>query len=358
MTETPSTAPTPRAVRVWLYALAALVVAMVIVGGMTRLTDSGLSITEWRPVTGSIPPLSESAWATEFAKYPSTPQYHLKNRGMSLEAFKQIYWWEWIHRFLGRLIGLAFFAPFVWFLVRGQLPRRMLPGLVGIFALGGLQGAIGWWMVASGLVDRVSVAPYRLAVHLTLALVIFAALLWVARTAAGRPAAPVPGRISATAWLILVLTFVQVALGGLVAGLDAGRTFTTWPLIDGGIVPPLDSLLVMQPAWTNFFENPLTVQFDHRMVAYLLLAVAAWHAFDARSIGGQTARRAAVLLLVIVVQAVIGIATLLHAAPLGWAIAHQLGAVGVIAHAVMNAHAFSGSARAAVLALPARVRSA
>jgi cytochrome c oxidase assembly protein subunit 15 len=327
---------TPVAVRVWLYVLAALVVAMVMVGGATRLTDSGLSITEWKPVTGAVPPLSDEAWATEFAKYRITPQYELQNRGMSLAEFKQIYWWEWGHRFLGRLVGLVFALPLVWFLVRGVLPRRMLPGLAVIFGLGALQGAIGWWMVASGLVDRTSVAPYRLAVHLTLAFVILAALLWAARSARGVETVDVPARIRAGALIVLGLAFLQVALGALVAGLDAGRTFTTWPLIDGGLVPPADSLFVLRPAWTNFFENPLTAQFTHRIGAYVLFAAALLHALDARRTGGKVARMALLLFGVVALQAVIGIVTLVEAAPIGLALLHQLGAVGVIAHGVAH----------------------
>ncbi len=347
---------TPVAVRVWLYVLAALVVAMVIIGGATRLTDSGLSITEWRPVTGAVPPLSEEAWATEFAKYRITPQYELQNRGMSLSEFKEIYWWEWGHRFLGRLVGIVFALPLVWFLMRRELPRRMLPGLLVIFGLGALQGAIGWWMVASGLVDRTSVAPYRLAVHLTLAFVILAALLWTARSARGVEPVEVPARIRAGAWIVLGLAFLQVALGALVAGLDAGRTFTTWPLIDGGLVPPADSLFVLRPAWTNLFENPLTAQFTHRMGAYVLFAVALLHALDARRLGGKVARMAVLLFGVVVLQAVIGIVTLVEAAPIGLALLHQLGAVGVIAHAVAHVQRLAGPAAAMLPA--AEIRAA
>jgi cytochrome c oxidase assembly protein subunit 15 len=348
----------PVAVRVWLYVLAALVVAMVMVGGATRLTDSGLSITEWKPVTGAVPPLSQEAWATEFAKYRITPQYELQNRGMSLAEFKEIYWWEWGHRLLGRLVGIVFALPLVWFLVRGELPRRMLPGLAVIFGLGALQGAIGWWMVASGLVDRTSVAPYRLAVHLTLAFVILAALLWTARSARGVATVEVPARLRAGAWIVLGLAFLQVALGALVAGLDAGRTFTTWPLIDGGLVPPADSLFVLRPAWANFFENPLTAQFTHRVGAYILFAAALAHALDARQVGGKAARMAMLLLGVVTLQAVIGIVTLLEAAPIGLALLHQLGAVGVIAHGVAHVQRLAGAKPAAAALPAAEIRAA
>lgn len=339
-----------RAVRLWLYALAALVAAMVLVGGMTRLTDSGLSITEWRPVTGTIPPLSAADWAGEFAKYRQTPQYQTLNSGMELAGFKSIYWWEWAHRFLGRMVGVVFAVPFLYFLVRKQLPRQILPGLVVVFLLGALQGAIGWWMVASGLVNRTSVAPYRLAVHLTLAFLIFSCLLWVARSLRPAPREPtIAASVRFGAWALLVLSFVQVALGALVAGLDAGRGFNTWPLIDGGLVPNTDSLFAMRPLWANVFENPLTAQFDHRMGAYLLLAVAVWHAVDSRRTGGGVSRLAYTILGIVLVQAGVGIATLLYGAPPGLSLVHQLLALGVVAHAAMHAHQVGFGARSAAV---------
>src|SRR5689334_6276487 len=266
------------AVRLWLYAVAALVFAMVLVGGATRLTESGLSITEWQPVIGVLPPINQAQWLNEFQKYQAIPQYAQLNAGMSLAAFKTIYWWEWAHRLIGRIIGVAFFVPFLWFLWRGSIPPRHRAGLWTILALGALQGAIGWWMVASGLADRVEVSQYRLATHLILACVIYAALIWTGvrlkdqRTPSlveQSDAIPRSVRIGAAA--ISVLLLLQIYLGALVAGLRAGHAYNTWPLIDGGLVPQASHLLFEMPLWRNFFENPLTVQFDHRMLGYLIV---------------------------------------------------------------------------------------
>ena len=255
-------------VRAWLYAVAALIVAMVVVGGATRLTESGLSITEWQPIHGVIPPLSAAEWQEEFAKYQQIPEYQLINRGMTLAEFKGIFWWEWAHRFLGRFIGVAFLLPLIWFWATGRIGRSLAPQLAGIFVLGGLQGAVGWWMVASGLVERTDVSQYRLAVHLTLAFGILALIVWVARGLAPRPTMgqAVPGRGLARA--IVALIFLQVFLGGIVAGLDAGLISATWPTMNGQWIP--DGLWVVEPWWRNIFENPVTVQFDHRLVGYVL----------------------------------------------------------------------------------------
>ena len=258
-----------RAVRLWLWAMAALVFAMVVVGGATRLTESGLSITEWQPVAGALPPLSAADWQAEFEKYKTIPQYQQLNRGMSLEAFKVIYWWEWTHRLLGRVIGIVFLLPFLWFLWRGAIAPPLRMRLAGIFVLGAIQGAVGWWMVASGLADRVEVSQYRLAFHLTLASMIFAALIFAAESLSPRPMVPVPKRINAGARALVGLVLVQIYLGALVAGLRAGLLYNTWPLIDGRFVPSPHDLLFNAPWWRNIFENPLTVQFDHRMVAFM-----------------------------------------------------------------------------------------
>ena len=326
------------AVRAWLYIVAFLVFLMVLVGGATRLTDSGLSITEWKPVTGTIPPLSESDWTAEFEKYQQIPEYDLVNKGMTLEEFKWIYGWEWGHRFLGRLIGVVFAVPFLWFLLARRIPKSVAPSLVGLFVLGGLQGAIGWWMVKSGLVDRVDVSQYRLAVHLTTASIIFAAILWVARRLA--PDATTPAATSARLFssLLIVLVLVQIFLGGLVAGLDAGLTYTTWPLMDGHWIPPRENLLVVDPAWRNFFENVLTVQFDHRMSAYLIVVLTALHAFAerARSPGSIVALRAQLLFFLAFAQTVLGITTLVTAVPLGLGLAHQATAMLVLGVAVLH----------------------
>src|ERR1700741_977056 len=221
-----------RLVRLWLIAVAALIFVMVLVGGATRLTESGLSIVEWKPVTGAIPPLSEADWAAEFGKYRTIPQYTQLNRGMTLDEFKTIYWWEWAHRLLGRVIGAAFLFPFLWFLWRGWVERGLKWRLWGLFALGGIQGAVGWWMVASGLVGRVSVSQYRLAFHMTLACAIYAALLWTARALSSRPAVNGPQYLRTWAAALVPLVLLQIYLGALVAGLDAGKVYTTFPLID------------------------------------------------------------------------------------------------------------------------------
>jgi cytochrome c oxidase assembly protein subunit 15 len=284
-----------RAVRLWLYAVAALVLAMVLVGGATRLTESGLSITEWKPVMGVVPPLSQNAWQAEFEKYQAIPQYREMNRGMTLDAFKTIYWWEWTHRLIGRVIGVAFLLPFLWFLWRGWVGPGLRGRLWFIFGLGALQGAVGWWMVASGLADRIEVSQYRLATHLVLACVIYVALIWTAQRLGERPAAPLPSRIRATAFGLLILVLAQIYLGALVAGLRAGYIYNTWPLIDGALVPDAARLFLDKPAWRNVFENTLTVQFDHRMVAYAIVICALLHAFDVartlkQSLVGTSAR--------------------------------------------------------------------
>src|SRR5262245_59149157 len=239
-----------RAVRLWLWAVAALVIALVLVGGATRLTESGLSIVEWRPVTGVLPPFSDAAWQAEFAKYQTIPQYTQRNAGMSLADFKTIFWWEWTHRVLGRIVGAAFLLPFLFFLWRGFIAPHLRGRLWLIFALGALQGAVGWWMVASGLVERTEVSQYRLATHLLLACLILVALVWTARGLGAKPE-PVPGRIRATAIALVVVTLVQVYLGGLVAGLRAGFVYNTWPTIDGGLVPEASRLWFEQPLWRN-----------------------------------------------------------------------------------------------------------
>jgi cytochrome c oxidase assembly protein subunit 15 len=327
-----------RAIALWLYALAALVVVMIVVGGATRLTDSGLSIVEWRPVTGAIPPLSENDWIVEFGKYQTSSEYQIVNQGMTLDQFKQIYWWEWIHRMLGRIIGAAFLLPFLFFLWRGWIEKGLGLSLAGIFALGAAQAGIGWWMVASGLVGRVDVAHERLAIHLTMACLILSAIVATARGIgrASRPD-PVSGRLALGAGAILAVLFVQIALGGLVAGLKAGLVYDTWPLIDGAFVPAREKLLFLDPAWTNFFDNHLTVQFVHRMTAYLLVGLVVLHALDCIRRGPRASRLGATLLATIVVcQAAIGIVTLLWHVPLNLALIHQ--ATAVLALVVATVH--------------------
>jgi len=316
-------------VRAWLLGVAALIFCMVIVGGATRLTDSGLSITEWQPLLGAIPPFTEAHWLEAFEKYRQIPEYQLVNKGMSLDAFKFIYWWEWAHRFLGRVIGLAFFLPFAYFAVTGALNVKTAIRCGVLFVLGGLQGALGWYMVSSGLVDRVDVSQYRLAAHLTLATVIFAAILWVAFGLGRNRRAPSGGR-EWTALLIVALVVVQVAAGGFVAGLDAGFGYNTWPLMDGALVP--EGLFVAQPWWRNLFENAMTVQFNHRILAYVIVVLAVSYAYVVQSRSGW------IVAATVGLQVALGIWTLLWSVPLWLGLAHQGGALVVLAAAIWNLH--------------------
>jgi cytochrome c oxidase assembly protein subunit 15 len=328
-------------------AVAALVFVMVAVGGATRLTESGLSIVEWQPVVGALPPLSETQWQVQFDKYKAIPQYRTLNPGMSLDAFKTIFWWEWTHRLLGRLIGVAFLLPFLWLLAKGRVERGLRARLWMIFGLGAFQGAVGWWMVASGLASRVEVSQYRLAFHLTLAGLIYAALVWTAQWHAPRPGPPAPARLRSSAKFLLALVLVQIYLGALVAGLRAGLVYNTWPLIDGQLLPAASQLLFAEPWWRNFFENPLTVQFDHRLVAYALLGAAVLHAVDV----GRTLRRGAALrgalalAFAVALQAALGIVTLLEQAPLALALMHQAMAMIVLTIAVLHAQGMAATQR-------------
>ena len=325
-----------RALRWWLYVVALAIFALVLVGGATRLTDSGLSITEWKPIHGVIPPLSVAEWEEEFALYQRIPEYQQINKGMSLDEFKAIYWWEWAHRFLARMIGVLFAVPLAIFWLAGRIPSRLKLPLVGLFLLGGLQGAVGWWMVASGLTERTDVSQYRLAIHLTLASSIFAAIVWVARGLAPHSAGAAAASVRRFAgWLVLAI-LVQIYLGGLVAGLDAGFSYNTWPLMDGALVP--GDLFVQQPWWINLFENPKTVQFVHRMWAYTVLALALWHvlAMPRGEAGSPHAARARLLLALLLVQAGLGIWTLLTQVHLHVALTHQAVALATLAFAVAH----------------------
>ena len=338
MPEASAAPPHVRAIRLWLVAIAALLVAMVLVGGATRLTESGLSIVEWQPVTGTLPPISDAQWQTEFDKYRATPQYRHLNAGMRLSEFKTIYWWEWAHRLLGRAIGAAFLLPFLFFLWRGWVTPRLRMRLWTIFALGALQGAVGWWMVASGLVNRVEVSQYRLAAHLVLACAIYAAIVWTLQSLSQRAAAAVPPRLRWSAAALLALVLVQIYLGALVAGLRAGLVYNTWPLIDGSLVPGASALFANTPAWRNLFENALTVQFDHRMAAYAVWIFAVLHVFDAaRSRNAPALNGALALAAAVTAQAALGILTLIYVAPLGLALAHQGMAIVVLTVAVGHA---------------------
>ncbi|ODN69013.1 COX15/CtaA family protein [Methylobrevis pamukkalensis] len=332
-----------RAVRLWLWIVALGVVAMVIVGGATRMTESGLSITEWKPIHGVIPPLSQAEWDEEFLKYQQIPQFHQLNSDMTLDGFKTIFWWEWAHRLLGRLIGVVFLVPFLAFAARGWIRRDMLPRIGLLFVLGGLQGAIGWWMVASGLSERTEVSQYRLAVHLTLACFILMATVWIAESfrGPGRVSFAEPKALRRTAKLLVGLILAQIFLGGLVAGLRAGLVYNTWPLMDGALIP--DGLMFMSPGWVNFFENHLTVQFVHRCGAYLLLAVAVFHVLQVRSqaLDPASVRRAVLVLGAILVQAIIGIATLVMVVPIELGLLHQGAAAIVLIIATIHAHRLS-----------------
>ena len=327
-----------RPVRWWLMVVAAMIVAMVLVGGATRLTESGLSITEWKPVTGTLPPLNDAHWNDAFEAYKKIPQYRELNHGMSLAEFKTIFWWEWSHRLLGRTIGMVFLLPFLFFLWRGMIPSDLKKPLWGIFALGGLQGFVGWWMVASGLTHRVEVSQYRLAVHLMLALIIFSAIVWVLRRMSDGVTALATARLRVTSWILLGLTFLQIYFGALVAGLRAGRVFNTWPDIDGAFIPSASRLFFEDPWWRNMFDNALTVQFQHRMTAYLLVAVAIWHAFDALRLRAERSVVNGALWMVaaIAVQAMLGIMTLLHQVPIDLALMHQGVAIIVLTLAILQ----------------------
>jgi heme a synthase len=315
-------------VRAWLLLIAVMVYAMILVGGATRLTDSGLSITEWRPLLGAFPPMNETDWAAAFAKYQSmTAQYHQLNPNMDLAGFKDIYWWEWSHRELGRVIGVVFALPLVFFWATGRTTRKLLPHLLILFVLGGLQGLIGWWMVSSGVnSDLTSVAPYRLMTHFCLALLIIAYCFWVwLELGAAKPSLPEAARgwASALLWIIAV----QMALGALVAGLDAGRGYTDWPMMSGDFVPK--AIFAYDPLWRNFFENEATTQFFHRVTAYLLLALSLFTAWKFWKDGLSHFPLFAGL---VIAQAALGIVTLVNAAPLNLSLLHQaLGTVVLLA---------------------------
>ncbi len=322
--------------RGWLYAVLVMLVALVLVGGATRLTDSGLSITEWKPIHGVIPPLNDAEWQEEFAKYRQIPEYAQINEGMDLAGFKRIFWWEWAHRLLARGVGFVFALPLAFFWATGRVERGLTPKLVGLLALGGMQGAVGWWMVASGLVDRVDVSQYRLAIHLTLACTIFAAIMIVARGLAPHSEAPADGYTQRFAGILLLAVLYQIFLGGLVAGLDAGLSYNDWPLMDGQVVP--GDLFVIEPGWRNFFENPKTVQFVHRLGAYTVFLAALWHMIATRRrLPGTThARRAFVLFYLVLLQATIGITTLMMHMPFHWALVHQGFALVVLGFAAAH----------------------
>jgi len=318
---------------------------MVVVGGVTRLTLSGLSITEWKPVVGIVPPLSAADWTTEFAKYQQIPEYRAVHFAMTLDEFKSIYYWEYFHRLLGRLIGVAFVVPFLWFLARRRLPRRLAPPLVGILLLGFLQGLLGWYMVESGLADRVEVSQYRLTAHLALALAIYAAILWTALGIVRHPTGPGPGpgwRRAAEA--VLALVALTILAGGFVAGTRAGLTYNTFPLMDGRLVPA--GYAQLHPLWLNWFENVAAVQFDHRALAIVTVTgVFLLWAAGLRARLPEPARSALhALLAIAVLQLALGISTLLLVVPVPLAAAHQAGAVLLLTASIIVRHALRAAA--------------
>jgi len=335
-----------RAVAIWLWSLAALVFLMVIVGGATRLTESGLSITEWKPLTGIIPPLSLAQWQAEFENYKRIPQHAQIFPDMDLSGFKFIFFFEWSHRLLGRFIGAAMVVPLIFFWAKGLLPVGFKPKLLGVLMLGALQGFVGWWMVKSGLADRVEVAQERLAIHLLLASLTFAALVWLAASLKWREAeiaAPVLPGLKWFAGGTVLIVLLQIGLGALVAGLRAGRAYNTWPLIDGYFLPPLDQLTLFSPLWRNVLDNILMVQFQHRMTAYALLALALMQAlYTSRVVAGSRAeRRAFAVAGLVAMQVAIGIVTLVLAVPLWAGLLHQAFAMLVLGMAVAHAQALS-----------------
>ena len=330
-----------RAVARWLFLCAAMVFAMVVVGGVTRLTHSGLSIAEWQPLVGALPPLSHADWELLFAKYRETPEFKLVNFDIDLVGFQRIFWWEWVHRLLGRLIGVVFLLPYLWFLLRRRLEGPLAWKLAGVFLLGAMQGALGWYMVMSGLVDDPRVSHFRLTAHLGMALAIFAAELWIALDLLASPprgaAATGPRRF---ALAVASIVFVMSLTGGFVAGLRAGYAYNTFPLMNGHFIPP--EILMLEPWWKNFLYNMATVQFVHRAIAWLLIALVPllwWRALAASPT--PRARTAAhALLAILVLQVTLGIATLLAAVPVTLGAAHQGGAVLLLGTALWAAHEF------------------
>jgi heme a synthase len=328
-----------RSVAAWLIACCALVFAMVVVGGVTRLTHSGLSIVEWQPIVGTLPPLDAGQWEEAFAKYRLTPEYRQVNRGMTLDDFKGIFWWEYCHRLLGRAIGVVFLVPLVVFALRGKIDRSRVPRLAGIFVLGGLQGALGWYMVKSGLVDDPRVSQYRLTSHLGLAVLIYAAMLWLALDMLHPQRAARTRRLRRCAGMLAALVFVMILSGGLVAGIHAGRAYNTFPLMNGHLVPP--EILMLEPWTLNFFNNMATVQFDHRAIALILAIVTPllWWRVRRAPVAPRARIAAHVLLGMLAAQIALGVATLLLVVPVPLAAAHQAGAVLVFTAALYLTHA-------------------
>lgn len=329
--------PNDRVVAIWLLVICAMVFAMVVLGGFTRLTESGLSMTDWRPVTGWLPPLSDAQWMTHFDGYRLSPEYNKVNAGMTLAEFKGIFWLEYLHRLWGRLIGVAFALPFVVFLYKRWIAPRMLGRLALLFALGGLQGGIGWWMVKSGLIDQPDVSQYRLAVHLLTAFLIYALGLWFALDLL-RPsvAEETPVKLRRLASLVLGMVFVTAFSGALVAGLNAGLVYNTFPLMMGDVFPPEG--FGLSPWYLNFFEDIPTVQFDHRVLAISTFCMIFIIWVMAQGVSETQARRSTVLLGAAVLQVSLGIATLMMSVPVLLGAMHQAGAVLLLTAAIWYRH--------------------
>jgi heme a synthase len=330
-----------RSVGLWLLLTAALIGLMVVVGGLTRLTGSGLSITEWQPITGVIPPLSDAQWHAEFVKYQGTPQYELLNRGIGLAGFKAIYWWEWTHRLLGRILGVVFLVPFLFFLWMRRIDRALSRRLAIIFALGAAQGLLGWWMVESGLVgDHVAVSPYRLAAHLGLATILFGYVFWTALEVLGAPRGAVASRARYDQWAetLAALVYLQILLGAFMAGLGAGHAFSTWPSYAGAWIPP--GLYDLSPWWANHFQNPILVHFQHRNVGYLVALVAfGLYAMLWRAHADRPVKIAGVsLVLIVTVQIALGVFTVLTKVALLLAALHQICALVLFASTLWLAY--------------------
>lgn len=324
----------PRALAIWLLSVALLVFLMVVVGGITRLTESGLSITEWKPVTGAIPPLSDQAWEAEFDKYRQIPEYQYLKTGMTMAEFQFIYFWEWVHRLLGRIIGLAFAAPLVWFAARRAIPAGYGWRLIALLALGAFQGAIGWWMVTSGLVDRLDVSHYRLATHLLAALLILGGLIWTALDllALHRNPAARPARLTAASTLILLILFVQLLLGAWVAGLGAGHASDSWPLMNGRFFPENAQWL----GWRSLADDPHLVHFLHRWWAWITVAALVWLSRLARRAGDRPASIA--IHSSFGTQIILGIAVVMTNVDITLAVLHQAVGALVVASAAWGAH--------------------
>lgn len=335
---------TPRADRAiawWLLVCCALVFAMVVLGGVTRLTGSGLSMVHWKPVSGVLPPFNQAAWEREFEHYKSSPEYAHVNAGMSLDAFKGIFWFEYAHRLLGRLIGIAFLIPFLYFLLRRRIESFLVPRLTAMFVLGGLQGLLGWYMVKSGLVDNPHVSQYRLAAHLGLAVLIYVLMLWTALgilNGGNRPRAHAPSKLARLALLLALVVFITMMSGAFVAGLKAGFMYNTFPLMAGKLVP--DGMWSVTPVYLNFFENVTTVQFNHRVLATgtFLAVVALWLAAKRWHPTRSERRWLDAVLLAAMLQVGLGISTLLLRVPIPLAALHQAGAMLLLSVALCLAH--------------------